>query len=451
MIFGGILTLVSQYDQLLGVIWALVVLRVSLSEFALFKCIMLPPQKPWENVLNQRVQSIIPNSDGIQSSMPNMGPYAGYGGVPTRMRNAPPLPPRLRAPNSRFSSLSLNSVPFGSAYSGGYGNGFNSFSNYGYGSYGGYSDYGNYNSFSMYGPGRNMYGHSMPESRFIQMAEDGSRPAFQSIQSLVHAFGSVSFMLESTFNAMYSSFRAVLGVAENFGRLRALFGQFISVFAVFRWLQWLYRKCLYLLGLSASDPGQERLWREATEGLTGGNVDSEARRSSWPIMVFLGIIFSGPYLMWKLLSSLDIPNVDPFSFKDWKRCKEPILSAVALYDFAATSPQELSFQTGQKVLVAPKDCQQSLHWLMASVDGKNVGLVPANYIKVVGRAVFHTKKSTGLDSSNTGAQNVEPTIGEPPCTKSEEPIIPDGDIPGPNDSTPITCTSSCNEEEDLNQ
>jgi len=80
------------------------------------------------------------------------------------------------------------------------------------------------------------------------MAEESSRPAFQSIESLVHTFGSVSFMLESTFNAVYSSFRAVLSVAENFGRLRTMFGQFFSTFAVLRTLQWLYRKLLYLIG-----------------------------------------------------------------------------------------------------------------------------------------------------------------------------------------------------------
>jgi peroxin-13 len=80
------------------------------------------------------------------------------------------------------------------------------------------------------------------------MAEESSRPAFQSIESLVHAFGSVSFMLESTFNAIYSSFRAVLAVAENFGRLRTMFGQVYSTFAVMRILQWLYKKLLYLIG-----------------------------------------------------------------------------------------------------------------------------------------------------------------------------------------------------------
>ena len=45
-------------------------------------------------------------------------------------------------------------------------------------------------------------------------------PAFQSIESIVHAFGSVSMMLESTFHAVHSSFQAVLGVAEHFSKMK---------------------------------------------------------------------------------------------------------------------------------------------------------------------------------------------------------------------------------------
>lgn len=43
------------------------------------------------------------------------------------------------------------------------------------------------------------------------MAEENSRPAFDSIQSLVNAVGGVAMMLENTFFALTSSFRAILG------------------------------------------------------------------------------------------------------------------------------------------------------------------------------------------------------------------------------------------------
>lgn len=47
--------------------------------------------------------------------------------------------------------------------------------------------------------------------RFIQMAEESSRPTFDSIQSVVNAVGSIAMMLENTFFALTSSFRAILG------------------------------------------------------------------------------------------------------------------------------------------------------------------------------------------------------------------------------------------------
>lgn len=45
---------------------------------------------------------------------------------------------------------------------------------------------------------------------------------------------------------------------------------------------------------------------------------------------------------------------------------------------------ELSFVAGQSLLLAPKDQQPSHQgWLLAS-NGSNVGLIPANYIKILG-------------------------------------------------------------------
>lgn len=44
-----------------------------------------------------------------------------------------------------------------------------------------------------------------------------------------------------------------LGVAENFGRLRSLFAQFWSTFAVVRSLNWLVRKLLVMLGIRTED------------------------------------------------------------------------------------------------------------------------------------------------------------------------------------------------------
>lgn len=65
---------------------------------------------------------------------------------------------------------------------------------------------------------------------------------------MVHTFSSVTMMLESTFFAMTSSFRAILGVAENMGKLRSMFRQILGSFALFRFIKWLYLKVKYTLG-----------------------------------------------------------------------------------------------------------------------------------------------------------------------------------------------------------
>ena len=40
-------------------------------------------------------------------------------------------------------------------------------------------------------------------NRLMILAEDSSREAFESVNSIVRAFQSITFMMESTFNAIY--------------------------------------------------------------------------------------------------------------------------------------------------------------------------------------------------------------------------------------------------------
>lgn len=57
-----------------------------------------------------------------------------------------------------------------------------------------------------------------------------------------------------------------------------------------------------------------------------------------------------------------------------------------LYNFNGENQSELSVKAGQQIMIAPKEVQQinrllSTNWLLASSDGKAVGLVPVNYIR----------------------------------------------------------------------
>ncbi|XP_063369580.1 peroxisomal membrane protein PEX13 [Cydia amplana] len=281
-----------------------------------------------------------------------------------------------------YSYGGMNSYGMGGMGMGGMG-----YSNYGYGGLGGgygmggmggmggMSPYGGYNR---YGP---MYGDI--ENRFIQMAEESSRPAFDSIQSLVNAVGSVAMMLENTFFALTSSFRAILGVAENFGRLRSLFAQFWSTFAVVRSLNWLVRKLMVMLGIRTEN--EFKAWAEAVAATqTGtGTPEQRAKGASWPILLFFGVIAAAPYIVLKMLSGLTTSVNERLN--DPRSWQNPLRS-VAQHEFQATSPQELSFRSGQVILLAPQYLQGQLWnsgWLMGSTDRQTAGLVPVNYIKVI--------------------------------------------------------------------
>lgn len=213
---------------------------------------MTSPIKAWEMSNNtENFRSAIVNEPRIFG-----GPYGIHtpqGTVP--VQSLPALPPRPYVQQQSYGMGGGNtygSGMYGSGMYGGnsmFGGGLGTMgygaSSYGSGMYGGggmgYGGYGGgaYGGYNRFGGGPNPMD---PESRFIQIAEESSRPAFQSIESLVSAIGNIAAMLDSTFFAITSSFRAILGVAANFGRLRGVFAQFWSTFAIFRGMTWLYRK-----------------------------------------------------------------------------------------------------------------------------------------------------------------------------------------------------------------
>ena len=75
----------------------------------------------------------------------------------------------------------------------------------------------------------------------------------------------------------------------------------------------LYIFCRRLLELLRLRPQGEadRKWmdafREAAQSGPGGPGDGP-KKSSWPILMFFGIIMGGPYLIWKLISVFNSSN-----------------------------------------------------------------------------------------------------------------------------------------------
>ncbi|XP_070505262.1 peroxisomal membrane protein PEX13 [Chironomus tepperi] len=301
---------------------------------------------------------------------------------------APPLPPR---PNSLFQTSSSVYSPYGNSM------GYGSFGS-GYGSYGmgGMGGIGGYNSFGMGGYGgfgRPQFGAGNPldpEMRFIQMAEESSRSTFQSIESVVSTIGNIATMLDSTYFALTSSFRAILGLAANFSHLRGFFGRFFSTFAIFRSVIWIYKKLLYMVGFSKVNPSTQINLSEAFKDAEKvqsndffNTAASQQNSSGLAMVLFLTFVFTAPYLIMKLFGSLMNSTAD--QSKNPSSWINPI-EAVVLYNFNADNPSELSVKAGQIIRIAPKEVQQlnrllSTNWLLATVDGNNVGLVPVNYIK----------------------------------------------------------------------
>ncbi|KAH8393370.1 hypothetical protein KR215_006855 [Drosophila sulfurigaster] len=336
------------------------------------------------------------DNNNLRSAVINESPILStpYGNV----RSIPAPPP---VPQSPFQQQSSYGYGGGYGNPGGYGMGFGSYNTGGLGGFGagyggGYGGYGSMAGLGGFGGGYGGYNRfggmnaSDPEQRFIQMAEASSRPAFQSIESLVSAIANIASMLDSTFFALTSSFRAILGVAANFGRLRSVFSQFWASFAIFRGLNWIYRKILYWLRLSNMDPSSaafKKAFAEALNEKSGqqGNGPHVPRKgtSPWPVLAFISFIFTAPYLIMKLLGT--VTNTAQEEARNPAKWTAPIQTQ-AVYDFQARNEGELSLRAGQTIQVAPREIQQTLQllnsgWALASTNGQTSGIVPINYVK----------------------------------------------------------------------
>jgi len=286
----------------------------------------------------------------------------------------PVLPPR---PSSQRANS--YSMPYSLSNYNSYGSNYGSFgSPHGTSPYGAYRpSFGQYNSYGMMD--YQNYSRDDYERRFIQSAEESSRQTFASIESVVRAFNSLAMMLDNTFFAMTSSFRAILGVAENFGRLRTMFGDIWYSVNVFRFLTWMYRKIRQILGFKVKNNPTSLAWKEATHGAANGVGSGKAPGSSWPTLAFFGVIVSAPYILSKFIPKYE----DKLNPANWKT---PGIKAKACFDFIATSPNELTIHTNDSLILAPTYLQEEMSlrntgWAYAVLNGSS-GVVPLNYIVI---------------------------------------------------------------------
>ena len=176
-------------------------------------------------------------------------------------------------------------------------------------------------SVGSYGMNRGIgYGSSnMPQqSAFTRRAEESCQPAFDSVQSIVQAFASIATMLDSTFFAVHSSFRAVLGVAGQFSNLRMHITNTLGAFAVFRGIRYVFRKILTFLRLRKGDLDayENDLWSDASR--TVADKEQKKLPKSWPIILFFAVVLGTPWLIWKLLQTL---SGDEEATESWMKGK----------------------------------------------------------------------------------------------------------------------------------
>lgn len=156
---------------------------------------------------------------------------------------------------------------------------------------------------------------NLPVSNFAQLAIDESRSAFSSIESVIHAFRSISFMLESTFTSVYSSFRAVTDVLDQFTHIRTQITTIYPLVLLWRFLKYLYHRLLRILHLRQATPGNtEETWsaiyhslqQTATNinGQTGTNPSTSSSSSSLLVALFFLVSVGTPMLMLKFLNSI---------------------------------------------------------------------------------------------------------------------------------------------------
>lgn len=255
---------------------------------------------------------------------------------------------------------------------------------YGYGMYPGYSNYG-YRPYGMYGGGTG-YGYGSgqmnnDDSIVFRQAEERTRSAFQSVESVVGVFASVTMMLESTYIAVQSCFRALIGVAEHFSRMKNQLWSIISAISILQRIKHFIRQILHLLRIrnySETDYVWGNISSVPTHSLSQGS------QRLWPVAMFFTVIVGVPWLLWRLLASA-VSQSDDENSSMWSESGSTDGNSVAraLYDFTAERSNELSITTGDELVVAPRQVQPNVPgWILVGKNRRS-GLVPANYIEIL--------------------------------------------------------------------
>ncbi|VDM12187.1 unnamed protein product [Wuchereria bancrofti] len=225
------------------------------------------------------------------------------------------------------------------------------------------------------------------------------------------AVNSIADMLNATHHAVFSSFEAVFGAFDEFGKLKTQIHCLLASTALLKWLRYIWRLLLKCLRLKVSgDTGMEEVWMEIRRNpgmitsvyckiytLTTQETSSQLVPSNpfrWlPSLMFWLMAIGVPYLMYQSLGGI----VDE-SMK-WTTGNDGYYEALATEDHYAEENDKISFKRGDILRVAPREYQpRKLGYILAcSAGGKKVGLVPIKKIQLTKRVV-ESSAFTGQDA-----------------------------------------------------
>ena len=238
-----------------------------------------------------------------------------------------------------------------------------------------------YSSFGNAGAGYPHYSHHHQSmSSFLPTHAQGP---FETVESVVHTVSSVSLLLDSTYNALLASVRSVLAVGEQLSRMRSQFGHLYTALVFSRLVTWCQDHLGWLFGRHSATP--DLIWNNVKK------PDPDPKRpSQWPLLVYMAFLIGAPLLTWRFAQNKRGDGEDD----DWTKGQGEHFVARCQHSFESTREDELSFQAGDLIKVAPTALQSSgdRGWLLASLSldsDNNVksGLVPANRIKILGKKV----------------------------------------------------------------
>ncbi|ORX99997.1 hypothetical protein K493DRAFT_299088 [Basidiobolus meristosporus CBS 931.73] len=310
---------------------------------------------------------------------------------------------------------------YGSRY-GGYGGGMYGSSGYGgyggyssgYGSYGGYGGgYGGYGSRYGYGNMGMGMGPNGPEGPgLLNTVESTVQPTFQAIDSIVNAFGGIAHMLESTFMATHSSFMAMVGVVDQFGRLRSHLGQVLSVFALIRTVRNLFYRMV----------GKKPPVNPDELNVTDFSGFEQKKSSKRPVIIFLLVVLGIPFLMHRLIMSLakrqQAKGVLPAPGVPGQQGPLPkdVEFARATYDFNGDNNVELSLKRGDVIAILSKSDMngQPSDWWRGRLRNGQMGIFPSNYVEI-------------LDKKSNSPNNA-PSPSVPPMSIGNEDAVESNDF-----------------------